>query len=166
MPGCGGGHHDAASPVMKRSPMKRNKPLSSRSTLKQSGFKPKPKDGKTKDSGFKRKSKPKRPPHYVNAKALAACEGQRCYLVVPGVCLGPSGGDTVVPCHSNQSRHGKGSGLKAMDIFTVPGCAACHKWIDQNWTGATKEEKFSVWDLAYLQWSPVRLALFGIEGPA
>lgn len=148
---------------MKRTPMKRSKPLSSRSTLKQSGFKKKPVDGQKSAGTFKKKSKPKRPPHYVHNSAMAACRGQQCYLKVPGVCLGERGADTVVHCHSNQARHGKGGGLKAMDIFTVPGCAACHKWIDQNWTGASKAEKFKVWDDAYLSWSAVRLALFGIE---
>lgn len=143
--------------------MKRSKPIVSISALKKSGFNKKPVDGQKRVSTFKKKSKPKRPPHYVNNAAMAACRGQQCYLKVPGVCLGVGGADTVVPCHSNQSRHGKGSGLKAMDIFTVPGCATCHKWIDQNWTKASKADKFLIWDNAYLFWSPVRLAIFDIE---
>ena len=85
---------------------------------------------------------------------LEACRGQHCYLAVPGVCLGASGRETVVPCHSNQLAHGKGMGIKAADKFSVPGCMACHAWLDQS--GAAKQEKFAAFDRAYLRWVEYR----------
>ncbi|MEQ4618468.1 MAG: nuclease domain-containing protein [Corticimicrobacter sp.] len=85
---------------------------------------------------------------------LKACKGQSCYLKVPGVCLGAAGNDTVVPCHSNQQAHGKGMGLKAPDQFTVPGCRACHAWLDQG--PADRETKFKTWNEAYSRWVEVR----------
>lgn len=51
-------------------------------------------------------------------------------------------------------------GLKAKHEFTVPGCAACHRWIDQS--GAPRELKFSVWDRAYEEWEPVRARKMGL----
>lgn len=63
--------------------------------------------------------------------------------------------DTTVPAHSNQSRHGKGMGIKADDEYTVPGCHACHYQIDQG-NIFSREEKFAFWDGAYLAWVPVR----------
>lgn len=79
--------------------------------------------------------------------------GQPCYLLVPGVLVHQLA--TVVPCHSNQSVHGKGTGIKAHDEFTVPGCADCHREIDQG-NRFTREEKFEMWDRAYARWKPVR----------
>lgn len=83
-----------------------------------------------------------------------ACRGQQCYLAVPWVCLGAAGVDTVVPCHSNDPQHGKAMGLKADDIYTVPGCMACHQWLDQG--PASKQLKRDTWELAYSRWQPVR----------
>lgn len=83
-----------------------------------------------------------------------ACRGHQCYLSVPGVCLGSSGAATVVPCHSNSHEHGKGMGLKADDTYTVPGCMACHSWLDQG--PAPKQMKRDTWDNAYSRWAPVR----------
>lgn len=85
---------------------------------------------------------------------LDLCRGQPCYLLVPGVCWGAGGIDSVVPCHSNQAKHGKGMGIKANDKFTVPGCMACHQYIDQS--GAPKAEKFALWDSAYARWASIR----------
>ncbi len=88
---------------------------------------------------------------------LAACRGQQCYLQIPGICLGPAGVETVVPCHSNQLIHGKGMGLKAGHQFTVPGCMSCHRWLDQS--GAPRQEKFQAWDRAYARWVADREAV-------
>jgi hypothetical protein len=74
-------------------------------------------------------------------------------------CLG--GGETVVPCHSNQARHGKGMGIKAKHEFTVPGCANCHALIDQG--PGLREHKFAAWDVAFEAWVPVRARKMGIE---
>ncbi|BDD90882.1 hypothetical protein PanNE5_03220 [Pandoraea sp. NE5] len=101
---------------------------------------------------FKRKAPKKREGH--DKRMLAACRGERCYLRVPGVCLPTA--ETVVPCHSNEQQHGKGMGLKARDEFTVPGCMACHIWLDQS--SAPREQKFGVWRAGYRDWEPVREA--------
>jgi hypothetical protein len=91
------------------------------------------------------------------SKYLAACRGEPCYLRVPGVCCGRI--DTVVPCHSNQSKHGKGLGKKAKHEFTVPGCFTCHSWLDQG--DALRETKVLTFDTALGLWVPVRDAKMG-----
>lgn len=103
-------------------------------------------------TAWKRKAPKKRAGH--DAVLRNACRGQRCYLCVPTICLGAAGADTVVPCHANWSEYGKGMGLKAADKFTVPGCMACHRWLDQG--AAANELKRDVWELAYAAWYPVR----------
>lgn len=85
---------------------------------------------------------------------LGLCRGQPCYLRI-GPCADP---ETVVPCHSNQGVHGKAMGLKAKDIFTVPGCQKCHFAIDQG-NKMTKAEKFAAWDRSYEKWSAYRETL-------
>lgn len=95
------------------------------------------------------KSKPKRRAKIDGIDYLALCRGQRCYLHLPSTYACDM--ETVVPCHSNQSRHGKGMGLKASDKFTVPGCHECHRELDQG-SSMTRDHKFSVWDAAYAEW--------------
>jgi hypothetical protein len=107
------------------------------------------------------KSKPKRVTVAEGAKYLAACRGEPCFARIAGVCCGDW--STVVPAHSNQSRHGKGMGLKADHIFTTPMCLTCHQWTDQG--NATREEKFALWDRAYAEWEPVRARKMGITQP-
>lgn len=72
-----------------------------------------------------------------NPALLAMARGQRCLLVVPGVCQPDPA--TTVACHSNQSVHGKAGARKADDQWHVYGCAACHHWLDQG--PAPAEEK-------------------------
>lgn len=97
---------------------------------------------------------------------LAACRGEECYLLVPGVCCSIGWAhESVVDCHSNQSRHGKAGARKADNIYTVPGCGPCHAWIDQNRVGTPKQVKFDVWDRAYERWEPVRAAKMGMQLP-
>lgn len=103
-------------------------------------------------AAMKNRAPKKRAGH--NAAMRNACRGQQCYLMVPGVCLGAAGAATVVPCHSNSHEHGKGMGLKADDIYTVPGCMSCHAWLDQG--PAPKQLKRDTWDQAYSRWSGVR----------
>lgn len=103
------------------------------------------------------KTKRKRVTVAEGSKYLAACRGEPCYLNVFGVCIGR---DTVVPCHSNQAKHGKGMGIKANHEFTVPGCRACHAWIDQG--SAPRECKFETWDRGYEAWVPVRARKMGL----
>lgn len=104
-----------------------------------------------KRTAWKRSAPKKRAGH--DKSYLQACRGELCFIRIPGVCIG--GMDTTVPAHSNQSRHGKGMGIKADDRFTVPACYACHAEIDQG-SHFTREEKFALWNAAYERWEPVR----------
>jgi len=87
---------------------------------------------------------------------LGLCRGQGCFLLLPMVRFHDQ--STVVPCHSNQSKHGKGMGIKASDIFTVPGCHACHAELDQG-MAMNREEKRAAWDAAYSRWEKDRQQL-------
>ena len=92
------------------------------------------------------------------AKYLAACRDEPCYLNVK--CPWTDWADpTVVDCHSNQSAHGKAGALKAKHWFTVPGCAACHEWLDRS--GAAWEAKCAVFNDALERWIPRRARKMG-----
>ncbi|MGU7784903.1 nuclease domain-containing protein [Burkholderia sp. PU8-34] len=138
--------------------------------MKSSGFKRKahsPFSSLASASTLKRrsaiKSRIKRAAVADGSKYLAACRGEPCFLRVPGVCRLNPIDDTVVPCHSNQSRHGKAGWLKAKNEFTVPGCMWCHAWIDQNRAGTPRQVKFDVWDRGYEAWEPVRARKMGLD---
>lgn len=134
----------------RRTPMKRGAPLQQRSPLKRTyGLK---QGGAQLARTRVKKRRPKRRPMAERRYALA-CRGEPCYLLIPGA---PSHDRaTVVDCHSNQMKHGKGWAIKAADEKTVPGCAWCHHAIDQgNWL--TKEQRRDYWDDAYRRWVPVR----------
>jgi hypothetical protein len=111
-------------------------------------------------AGIARASKPMAARSKTNSRPrpktghAALCRGQPCYLRIPGVCTGTAHD----PCHSNQERHGKGKGIKAHDIYTVPGCRCCHNELDQGMR-YDRAEKFALWDAAYARWAPVRDAL-------
>lgn len=49
--------------------------------------------------------------------------------------------------HSNNSKHGKGRGIKADDAFTIPLCHSCHCSFDQFKLGnrAESEAMFDDW---------------------
>ena len=118
---------------MKRSPMKPStKPMARGKPMK-----------------VRRKARPK----IDGIDYLAMCRGQECFLLLPMVRFHDQ--ETVVPCHSNQSRDGKGMGLKANDMKTVPGCFDCHRILDQGGQ-MTREQKNSAWDAAYARWSQYR----------
>jgi hypothetical protein len=106
------------------------------------------------------KARAKKPTVADGSKYLAACRGEVCYLSVDGFC-GDWADETVVPCHSNQSIHGKGMSIKADHMFTVPGCAKCHQWLDQS--DASRALKALVWNGAFERWEPVRARKMGIE---
>lgn len=130
--------------------------------MKRSPLKPGTK-GLARGKPMARATKPIRQRSKTNAKRDSGgedklCRGQCCYLAIPGCCRGDIA--SVVPCHSNQIRHGKGKGIKALDLYTVPGCRACHAELDQG-KRFTKEEKFSIWDAAYARWAVVRDQLTG-----
>lgn len=129
---------------MKRTPMKPStKPMARKTPMARGTVRMKAKKPAA--------AKPKRAAREREDRHLAdLCRNQPCYLLVPGVrCAGE-----VVPCHSNQLRHGKGMGIKASRM-SVPGCCACHAEIDQGHR-LTKEQKFALWDDAYARWEPVR----------
>lgn len=80
-----------------------------------------------------------------NRRLLDLAQGRRCLLAVPGVCTNDC--RTVVACHSNWYDHGKAGARKADDVFTVWGCSACHRWLDQGRARLT--EKRHVFDCAH-----------------
>ena len=82
--------------------------------------------------------------NYVNKRIRESANGRECQFLIPGVCNHDS--TTVVWIHSDQLRHGKGTGIKAHDVFGAYGCAACHSW----YGGATgREEKRDAFQLAF-----------------
>ncbi len=101
------------------------------------------------------KSRRKRVTVAEGSRFIDACRGEECYLRVPGVCISLGWAHpSVVDCHSNQQKHGKGAGLKARHQYTVPGCSACHEWLDRS--GALWEVKVLRFDTALSLWVPVR----------
>lgn len=78
--------------------------------------------------------------NYIRSQAiLNACRQFPCQY-----CGSREG---VVAAHSNQSRHGKGRGIKASDIFVAALCVHCHYDVDQG--KLTKEEKLHIWETAH-----------------
>lgn len=126
---------------MKRSPMKPSaKPM---------------KQGKGLSRGTAIKVRRKVRPKIDGIDYLVLCRGQGCYLRLAPVCAGI---DTVVACHSNQARDGKGMGIKAKDDKSVPGCFTCHALLDQG-SKHTKQQKNEAWDAAYFRWKEDRLQI-------
>lgn len=124
--------------LTRKTPMKRGTAVLKRAPMKKAAKKPRRKQiGGDNDKAYSE-----------------ACRGERCFLQVPGECLGAAGLPTVVPAHSNQIAHGKGMGIKALNKFTVPACMSCHSWLDQS--GAPRELKFALFDAALALWEPVR----------
>lgn len=81
-----------------------------------------------------------------NAYLRDMARGMPCLLRVPGVCTQDRA--TVVCCHSNLSIHGKAGARKADDHYSVWGCAACHRWLDQG--PAPKAQKYRAFMAAHL----------------
>lgn len=81
---------------------------------------------------------------YRDQALLDMAENRPCLLLVPGCCNHRV--DTTVACHSNLGQHGKGERRKADDCYSVWGCAACHRWLDQpiGHDGPTYEQKRDV----------------------
>jgi hypothetical protein len=59
-------------------------------------------------------------------------------------------GSQVQAAHSNQSKHGKGRGIKASDQFTAATCQPCHTRIDSG-SDLTKQERIDLWDAAHVK---------------
>ena len=87
------------------------------------------------------------------------CHGQECYLRLFCCTNDPA---TVVPAHANEIKLGKGKGIKANDIYTVPACYSCHKEIDQG-KALSKSERRIAWRKAYNAWAVYRKQHYGIE---
>lgn len=140
--------------MLRRSELKRKTPLRATAARLSSG------SGATlsrqaplQRAAIKRRAPKKRAGHAP--QYLAACRGEPCYLQIPGVCRGACERDSVVPCHANWSAYGKGMGIKAHDIYTVPGCSRCHACLDSGFS-LTGDEKRATWEWAYNRWLPVR----------
>lgn len=133
--------------MMKRTPLVRRTPLQAKAPMTR--------------TSWKRSSKRK---HKIaghhDQKMLDACRGEPCYLIVPGVCRRDPQDPTVVDCHGNWADTGKGLGLKAADRFSVPGCAACHYWLDFGTTASREVKRITFFD-ALARWEPVRAAKLG-----
>jgi hypothetical protein len=82
--------------------------------------------------------------NYRNRTLLDLAYSLECQVQLPGVCEGGIG----EPAHSNQSRHGKGGGIKAHDCFIAAACRACHRELDQGRT-MDRDEKFEAWQRAH-----------------
>lgn len=67
---------------------------------------------------------------YRDAALLDMARGRPCLMLVPGICSHRV--DTVVAAHSNLSIHGKAGARKAEDAYSVWSCATCHTWLDQG----------------------------------
>lgn len=80
--------------------------------------------------------------NYRNRKLLDAANGAPCQM-----CGAQDG--TVVAAHANDSRFGKGAGLKAHDWAVAFLCHGCHAWIDQG--NAPRDEKREAWMVAALK---------------
>tara|TARA_R110000772_G_scaffold4094_3_gene14466 strand:+ start:6059 stop:6388 length:330 start_codon:yes stop_codon:yes gene_type:complete len=83
-------------------------------------------------------------------KLQKSAEGKECVMNVEGVCNNDS--STVVLCHSNSSKHGKGMGTKAHDFFAVWGCHACHDWLDgRSHQEVPADVKQHAFDMAHIR---------------
>lgn len=96
--------------------------------------------GKQATNGASRTAAPKY--RYVRSKKLLlACREIACQH-----CGARDG--TVVAAHSNQSKHGKGRGIKASDIYVAALCGRCHNRLDQG-SGMDRAERVAMWDAAH-----------------
>ena len=55
---------------------------------------------------------------------------------------------TVCAAHSNQSRDGKGMGIKANDYRIAALCHSCHSDLDQG-TRLSRSERLELWEAAH-----------------
>lgn len=91
-----------------------------------------------------------------NPHLLTLAMDMPCLLRVSNVCMGNT--ETTVSCHSNLGVHGKAGTRKADDQYSVWGCMACHKWLDQD-KRPSYEEKVETFLAAHarqvLQWRKI-----------
>ncbi|HIE0523788.1 TPA: nuclease domain-containing protein [Stenotrophomonas maltophilia] len=96
--------------------------------------------------------------NYRDRSLLDLAYQLNCTLQIEGVCEGGPG----EPCHSNQSRHGKGGSIKAHDCFFASGCRSCHRALDQG-SKLSREERKEIWDRAHIR-TQVQLWEMGLIG--
>ena len=87
-----------------------------------------------------------KPKNYRDANLLAMARGRRCVAMFSAMCKGADG-ETTVAAHSNQSKHGKATSLKASDHYSIWCCWTCHSWLDQG-TGS-RQERIDAFDAAH-----------------
>lgn len=82
-----------------------------------------------------------KPKQWRCAALIEMARGRRCLLCPAGACSCTPG--SVVACHSNLGIHGKATGRKADDCYSVWGGDRAHRWLDQpiGHGGPTKAEK-------------------------
>jgi len=78
-------------------------------------------------------------------KLRDSARGENCTMNSPECNSNP---ETVVLCHSNKLKHGKGTGLKADDRHAFYGCSGCHHWFDVG--TADKHKKQRYYDVAVI----------------
>ena len=83
---------------------------------------------------------------YRSPKLLRAARGQSCMIRIPDICNGDN--STTVAAHSNQLKHGKGTGIKAHDCYVAWACSECHKEIDQG-KRLDKTDKQHYWQIGF-----------------
>lgn len=83
-----------------------------------------------------------------NRKLLDLAKDKQCMLRLSGICNhNPA---TTVAAHSNQLRHGKGTGIKAHDWASVWACSECHAELDQG-NRLDKQQKVALFDAALVK---------------
>jgi hypothetical protein len=87
-----------------------------------------------------------KPESYRDTALLDLARGQPCYLRAVENCCGADTATTVA-AHRNE---GKGMGIKASDLYTVPACIWCHTWFDQS--GSPRAEKRRAFMAAHARW--------------
>ena len=79
--------------------------------------------------------------NYRNPKLLKLADGAPCMIC--GII-----DSSVVACHSNQLRDGKGTGIKAKDFRVAFLCVNHHFMID-NGKDLSREERINLWEEAH-----------------
>ena len=77
-------------------------------------------------------------PYVRSRKLLDSSRGQVCTLNFHGCDYGT---ETTVACHGNGDFLGKGTGIKASDIYSVDGCNSCHSILDGRTPSEYTEEQ-------------------------
>ena len=80
--------------------------------------------------------------NYIRSNKL-----MQAYRKIPCQHCGIDDG-TVCGAHSNQSKHGKGRGIKASDVFCASLCHSCHMEVDQG-RSMTRADREFVWNEAH-----------------